>query len=184
MKARFAPLALIDALLLAFGAIAAACGGGGDGELTLEEYFQELGRLNASVEERVDAIYEAAFAEFDEADFESLALEEQVRVFKDLADAFPPVVDDFLDDAKDLDPPAEVEDLHNDLVRAGDALLEVFQDLAVQIDEVQSQAELDALTEGGPSEAATERFDQACFPLQEIADENDIEVDLMCGDED
>ena len=181
MKARFLPLALITAVLLAFGALAAGCGGGGT--LTIEEYFQELGRLNASAEERIDAVYEAAFAEVDEANFESLPLEEQVEVFKDIFDAFPPLLENFLDDAKDLDPPAEVEDLHNDSVRAGDDFLEAIRDVAGQIDDVQSQVELDALAEDEATDAASERFDQACVALQDLADENDIDVDLACGDE-
>ena len=183
MKTRLLPLALIVALLLAFGVVAAACGGDGEA-LTLEEYFQQLEQLNQDVDERVGAIYEATFAEIDEEDFESLPLEEQVEVVKDLANGLLPVFEDFIDAARGLNPPAEVGDLHNDLVTASDDFLEAHQDVTDQIDDVQSQAELEALkalAEGGAAEAAEQRVDEACFALQDVAGENGIAVDLDCG---
>ena len=71
MKRRlFAPL-FIAAALVALGVTAAACGG--DGKLTLEEYFQRFEAIDADV----DAKFEALFEDFPDEGKEGLASNEE-----------------------------------------------------------------------------------------------------------
>ena len=43
-----------------------------------------------------------------------------------------------------------------------------------------STSDLEELLDAPELEAASDRFDQACFDLQDIADVNDIDVDGEC----
>ena len=171
MPARLITLSLGIVLL---GAIAAACGGGGDGEaLTLEEYFQRLDVLVDSVAESSQSLGDDASADLDP----SASLEEQIEASRSFLSAFAASIATFLDDIRDIDPPAEVEDAHDAFVEAAGDFVESSEDLIGQLDDVASLADFGvvfaAFDELGDPE-------EACLDLQAIADENSIAVDLNC----
>ncbi len=179
MKARFLPRALITVLLLAFGAIAAACGddGNGDGgELTLEEYFERLDAIMEDIDSQIDALE-------DPEEMDLASEEEQLEAMRDFFDALLPIIQGAFNEIEGLDPPAEVEDAHDALLAAGDDFVAAFEAPASRLAEAESLADL----EGGLFEddsafgSAGARSAQACFALQGIADDNDIDVDLRCG---
>ena len=180
MKRRlFAPL-IVAALLLAFGTAASGCGGDGDGGLTLEEYFQRLEAAENDRAAQSEALQEESEQEFSEG---FASEKEEIEATRDLFDAVTPVFGDFVDALADVDPPAEAQDAHEEAVDAGARLLAVFQDVADRLAEVESASEAEEVLDDSELETADDRFDQACFTLQEIADANDIVVDLGCPDE-
>ncbi|MDZ4278785.1 MAG: protein kinase [Dehalococcoidia bacterium] len=166
-----AGLAIILALLL---------GGGGDG-LTLEEYFAELERLAQAYEEADDAQRLMNIMKFNEAESDeelTTAILEAFGPLRSLQQAF-------IVDVSELEPPVEVEDAHQAFLDA----------LRVQAD---AAAHLNALLEEGFPEVEAERvefggaFDvfpiptayavtDACSALQQMADEEQISVDLRCA---
>ena len=170
MKLRLFALFLIAAALLA---LVAACGGGGGEELTLEEYFRRIQALSDEADERFEPLVEALNQEFDSE-------AEQIEATRDFFNADIPILRDFGDALDDLDPPAEVEDPHEEAVAGMAELVEFLQDFTDQFTDVESTSELEELLDAPELEAASGRFDQACFDLQDIADVNDIDADLEC----
>ena len=83
------------------------------------------------------------------------------------------------DDMSDIDPPADVEDAHNELLVAVTDLAEAYADLDVEslsgLGDLLSQLLSPGLIE------ATERLLNACSELQGIASDNSIDLDLACS---
>jgi hypothetical protein len=175
MITRFLRLTLITVLLLAFGAIAAACGGGGNGELTLEEYFERLDAIMEDADSRMEALEGP-----EEMDLASE--EEQLEAIREFYfDANLAIIEGSLDEIEGLDPPPEVEEAHDALLAAGADTVAAFEEVGSQVAEAESLADLVELFDDGRLEAAGEGFEQACLELRGIADENEIDVDLNCG---
>ena len=177
MKPRLFVFLVIAALLLALGSIVAACGG--NGGLTLEEYFQRLDTLGGDFDDEIDRLGE----EFDEAADEAETEEEVIDDFRDFSGSMTELFADLVADIERIDPPSEVEDAHNELVaaqREGRDLLEELNERAQRAESVSDVEDWSAEFEGPVSTAISDRTEQACLALQEIADDNDIDVDLEC----
>ncbi len=172
MKLRLLPLALIAALLLAFGASAVACG---EDSLTLEEYFQQIIALTATAEERGAELEDAFDAQVDAAASE----EEWLAVLEDAFTKSQLIFTTFADGLNDLNPPAVVEELHNEFVDESAELLASLEEVLNGLD-LDSAADIESLLEESGATQAGDRFDETCAALQEIADTNEIEVDLKC----
>jgi len=171
----FVPL-VAAALVLAFGTVAVACGGGNGDGLTLEEYFQRLEALSTDNDQRGVALFESFGEEFSSE-------EEQIRATQEFWKEFLVLLGQFVNGLDDIDPPAEAEAAHEESVDAGAVMLKAYQELVDQMAEAESVSEL---AEGfGDIElgASSDRFEQACVALQGIADANGIDVSLNCGDE-
>jgi hypothetical protein len=174
---RMLPL-LFAALLLAVGAMAAACGG--DEKLSLEEYFLQLQASSDEVNERFETLFEDLGAVFDP----SVSEEERLEAAPKFADELVSVVSFAFDEASELDPPSEVEDAHNEFVEALGDFAEAVQGLAVSVAEAESVADVQELLEGNPVlDAADKRFTDACQALEGIAADNGFELTLECEDE-
>ena len=177
MKARFAPLAIIAALLLTIGAIAAACGGGGDGggdSLTIEQYFERLEALATSFDDRGTELEEGFDITADTSD------DELIELSRDFLGGGLAVLQDFVDDLDGLNPPAEAADAHSAAVDAGKAAIAALEDVVDRLDDVGSAADVEALFEDVVADS--ESFSEGCFALQEIADDTGSPVDLQCGE--
>ncbi len=172
MKTRILPLAFVAALVLAFGAIAAACGGGGE-PLTLEEYFQRLDEVLDNADDRFEALVDQCREDVESAESELAA----TRCF---FDASAQVLKDVQDETDDLDPPAEAAAAHEELVTAGADFEQLVDDFGERFGDIESMSELEELSEAPELEEAGKRVEQACFDVEEIARENDIEVGLDC----
>jgi hypothetical protein len=89
-----------------------------------------------------------------------------------------------LDDMEDIDAPSEAEDEHDAFIEAGRDLVALSADFANQIDEAETEEEIDAVNvqfdEEGTALAAA--ADESCTDLQAIADDFNILVDLNCED--
>ena len=165
---------------LVLATLAAACGGGG-GALSLEEYFQELDTIQNEADERFVAQEEESgepaedASEEELADYAREAVGETVTIQRDAANA-----------AGDLDPPDEVEGPHNDLVDALQELTDAVQTVVDEIPDTLTMADLEGLYARFDTPELNEpfmAFDEACVALQSIADENEIDVDLECGED-
>jgi len=178
MKARFLALALFGSLMLAFGAIAAGCDdtgdGGGDG-LTLEEYFQRVDELDNELTEQSDALF-APLEDVQDPD-------EATDRLREIVPQQGALLQDFRDGLGDLDPPSEVEELHNDVLEAFDELIAGFGDIVGQLDGIESFEDLDALFTDSEFAAADERLTQVCLDAERLAADNEIAVDLNCGED-
>ena len=179
MKARFLPLALIAAVLLAFGAVAAACGDDGGETLTIEEYFARLAEIDDETEEE-EAALDAQLEE------ELAGITDEEEALEVIQDIFPAQLDnfaDFVDDLADLDPPDDIRDDHDDTVDAMRDFVAVFRELVDELDEVESIGEMDALFEGEDFAQAEQRATEACLRVEQLAADNGITVDFNCEDE-
>ena len=175
MKLRLLPLALTATLLLAFAAIAVACG---EGSLTLEEYFQQLEALTATAEEQGAEFQDAFDAQVDAATSE----EEWLAMLEDAFTKSQLIFTTFADGLTELNPPAIVEELHNEYVDASAELLASLEEVLNELD-LDSVTDLfDGLLEESGANQAGDRFDKTCTALQDFADQNEIDVDLDCGD--
>ena len=177
MTARFAPLALIITLLVTLGAVGLVVVQlTGDSTLTIEEYFQRLQALNDVADERSEELENAFNADFLAAGSEEGVLQAFENFFTDSL----PIFEDFVEGMEDLNPPAAVEDAHNESVEGGAELLAVVRSVLDGLDDLESTASLEDLFEEEGFFAAGDRLDTACFALQDIADENEIDGDLDC----
>ncbi len=174
MKRRlFAPL-FIAAALVALGVTAAACGG--DGKLTLEEYFQRFEAIDADV----DAKFETLYADFpDEDDEEFFSNEENLPLLKEIFAGFPVLLREALDQVEELNPPSEAEDAHDEFLATGREWLELLEDAVNRVEAVDSISEIEEELEPAVGEAQ-ERFDAACLDVVGVGEANGIVVDVSC----
>jgi len=176
---RLGPLTRTAVFLLGVTVFTGACGSDSD-PLTLEEYFAEFEAIDANVDSQVEAL----FADFPE-DEDAFTNEANLELLKDLMDGFPRIIGDLVDSAKHLDPPAEVEDAHDDLIDAGEALLVDYEERAEVMGDAETMAELETISrEIDPSTTVVETaLDAACRAVVDIAIANDIHVSVSCDDE-
>ena len=166
-------VALACVLLLVFGAIAAACGPDGE-QLTLEEYFRrsqtlvdDQGKRSSPVETKLVENLESA-----------TSLEEQVEASRAFFSFALSEIEEFIQNLRDLDPPAEVEDAHNQMADGFQEVAVFTENLIDQLNGVDSEAALTALFTDYVS--VFEPLEAPCRALEEIADDNGIEIDLDC----
>ena len=179
MRTQFLALIVITVVLLAFGAVASACDGDGDGGLTLEEYFTKMDPIFSHVDAEANRIGEEAFAALDE----SPSVDEQIAALRSYLTGFLPVVEQASDDIQDLDPPAEVKDSHGTLLGAIDDFLVAGNDTLDKLDDAKTQAEVDEAAQFLFSPGAGDDITQACNDLQSIAADNNIDVALNCEED-
>ena len=169
---------LISAVVLTLGTVAAACGGGGNGDaLTLEEYFQQIIAAQTEREAQSRALEE----EFNK-DYESLSEEEQLKATQDFFDGGLTLLRGFVGALDAIDPPSEVAAAHQESVDAGNEAVEAIQQFVDRLKAAESASELEDVFGDPGFDEAGDRFDQSCVDLQTIADDKGIDVDLQCDE--
>lgn len=166
---------LVVAVLLA--AVTAACGSGdsgGGGELSLEQYFDQVGSITGSLEERAAALDQPLEQEFDSE-------VEQVQAVRDAFTTVLPAFEDFINDLDELNPPPEAAAAHDELVAGFANVVGGLEDLIDQLAEVETAAEFSALLfdPGSGFGSAIGQVTAACLQLQSIADDNGINAGLL-----
>jgi hypothetical protein len=166
------------AMLIATGVLIGACSSDSD-PLTLNEYFAEFETIDAGADSEVEALY----VDFPE-DEEAFADEANLEVFKDLVVGFPRILNDLVDGVKDLDPPSEVEDAHDALIDAGEAVIVALDEGVDVIADAETMADVETIMgQLEPTiDGAQDVFDAACLTVVDIAIANDIHVSVTCED--
>ena len=163
---------LVAGLLMA--AVAVACGGGDSGgELSVEQYFEQVGAIVEGLQDRT-----VTFEQPLEQEFDSEA--EQIGAFRDAFSTAIPIFRAFVDDLGDIDAPPEVADAHGDLIAGIAGLVDGLEDLTDGLEGVKTLSEMQDLVISGFG-SAIGQLAAACLQLQTIADENAIDVDLGCA---
>ncbi len=186
MKTRSALLMLALVLISTVGLLAAACGGESSDASPLETFFQSVKQVidDADVEaDEVEAGMDAGRAVAE--DFAGLleVLQGGVRGFQQLASGAH-------DDLENIDAPGQIAGLHGEFVEIFGTAADALEDIEADLGEIDPSADEEALfeqiTEFGDD--ITEAFgslgdksNSICTELQDIADENEIDVDLECG---
>jgi hypothetical protein len=163
-------LAVVAGSLLLTG-----CGGGRDGEeLRLDEYFRQVDDIEEGIKTGIVALDEAAAG----------VIGEEVEATRAYFDGYQDIVGQAVNDMKDLDPPSEAGDAHDEFVAALSGMLPVWEDLSERLADLESPSGVqELLVEAGAEPAwqeAAQRFADACLDLQGIADEKGIDVELDC----
>ena len=167
MNLRSFAFVLIAVSLLAFGSFAAACGDN-DEARSIEEYFERLDELGAQ--------FEAGLQEVDAPTDGEVSLN---VIQKNLANTLV-LYASFVDGVSDLAPPDEFKGQHDELVGAMRAFDVACSEYADDISNVVSLEELQALATDEELAAAGARSEQACLVMEQLAADNDVEVDLNC----
>jgi hypothetical protein len=145
-----------------------ACGDDGGGSVSLDVYFQRLEELDQTFSDNTDEL-DNQIEQSEDVDEVRGWMEETVTEFET-----------FLDGLRDLDAPEEAADAHE---RAVSGLEEFIPKLSEGVDSV---SDVDSLVElfapfNDLDQTGLERAREACLDLEQIALDNDIEVDLDCG---
>ena len=153
----------------------AACGGNGNGELTLAEYFQRFDAAGDEFTRRSDELEQTMEAALGARHSQEAVIGPE-RAFLDGAiEAF----SDFRSTVGDIDPPAAVEEAHRETLAALDGFVKAFQDARTR--GMETHADFHAsILENADIHEAVERITESCNKLQAIAADNDIEGDLDC----
>jgi hypothetical protein len=159
-------------------ALAAAVSCGGSDALTLEEYFEELEQIDADFEERsedIDTEFEDVTSD-PSADLDDDQRDEIVDLLERTQDA----IQTFADDIDGLNPPEEVEDLHEEAVSLFNDIADTFDGLIADAEDADTIEDVFAGFEDLEADFAD--ADDLCLEFEEVAADNDIDVDLNCDD--
>lgn len=157
-------------------AIAAACNGGGP---SLDDYFAQIEPLfNAANEGSAvpDPLLDQKLAA-------AQSDEERVLVFQEFLSASEAITRAVAVQLDGIEPVKEAQDAHEEAIQTNTELADLLGDLLSRTEDVASPGELeDLLAELEEPELteARERRDEACSKLQEVADANEVDVDLDC----
>ncbi|MGQ9571823.1 MAG: hypothetical protein ACUVV3_01325 [Dehalococcoidia bacterium] len=166
---------LLVAAVLVAGPLLGACGGEEEGgEITLDQYFQRFEAINTAAGARINTLVE-----------ESAGLGADIEITQDYFDEYGIITEEAVHDFKDLHPPAEVRDAHDEFVAALEDMLREWKRLGDRLADVESPSDLEPLLaelDEPPFDTAMERLIDVCPELQRIADENGIDVDLKCAE--
>jgi hypothetical protein len=167
---------LMVALAIVAGSLLlTACGGGGDGEeLSLDEYFRQLDSIEEGIKAGIGGLEEESAG----------VIGEDVEATRVYVDGYQDIVEQAVNDMKDLDPPSEAGDAQDEFVAGLSGMVSVWGDLSDRLGDVETTSEMQTLLTEAVNEApwleASEQFADACSELQGIADEKGIDVELDC----
>lgn len=204
MKTRLTVIPIIAGLVLALSLFAGACSGGdggggsdaptavtgepsdggdtpepGGGEPTetsgpsseLEAYFQDLD----DAENKFRAGQETAGAAFADVD-ETTPIQDVIDLLTELRD----VIDEFVANLEDIDPPPEAEAAHNESIAGFQVASDAIGEALDAADSGTTTSEVLAIFEAPEVVQAETALDATCEALQTLADDNGIAVDLSC----
>jgi hypothetical protein len=161
-------------LTVVAGSLLLAACGDGEEELGLDEYFRQLDGIEEGIKTGIAGL---------EVESEGI-LGEDVEATRAYVDGYQDIVGKAVNDMKDLDPPAEVGDAHEEFVAALSGMLPAWGHLSERLADVETASGVQELLVDAGSEPAwqeaSQRFADACSELQGIAREKGIEVELDC----
>lgn len=165
-------LLLVGLSVLGAGALAAACGDGG--EPTLESYFDDLEQISRDYSEDERDLG----AEADQQIAEAGDLEEQIEIAQVWAEDQVILLATFVEDLEALDPPPAAAGAHEDAIETTYETIEAIDGLPGQLEHAADRRDFDRAFEAAGSDVG--RVTNACRQLQRIASARGIDVDLGC----
>ena len=149
------------------------------GGTDLDSYFASMEDIATRTDEQLEAIGD----ELISGDFESE--EEEIQATRDAFQQQGEILEAALLEMSELDPPEEAAEAHANFVVELQNVAAISSDLLADLQGITTVADAEVVIEGyGESlTAADETFDEACLELQTIADDNDIDRNLQCGDD-
>jgi len=176
MTSRQLAATAIGAAVLGASAIGAGCGDAGDGSLSPEQYFQQVQAIWDDYDQQEAAMSRQFPAGFGEPEATQKGFSAVTAIFREA-----------LGKQGDLDAPAGAQEAHQEFLAAGRVVLEASEDTADRLAEAESWSEVEELMSDLQQDseivAAADRFTDACFALEAIAHNNDIDVDLNCEED-
>jgi hypothetical protein len=165
-------------VLVALAAITAACGGGGDDRQALEEYFQNIQGITDQYVARFDALnslYKQSIAASANDD-------QRAQAFLLFLGTSSQAIRAEIDARNEIDPPPATEKAHLEWLAAARVLAKVYEDVVNRAADAQTDRGLQQVLVEVDYESrlaeASDRAQQACSALQDIADKNEIDVNL------
>ena len=122
--------------------LAAGCGGGGNGELTAEEFRQQADAICAEFETKLNAV-------------EQPTSPDDLKRFVD--DAVP-IIEDGTQELNDLDPPEEFQDEWTRVVEINEENLETIRDVQTALEEDDVEEAQRLIQESGGNEEEADRL--------------------------
>ena len=107
--------------------------------------------------------------------------EEQLAVWEDALTESKLIFTTVFDGLNDMNPPAAVEETHNEYVDASAEVAASLEEVLNEFGDQDFAADLNLFEESSLSQAG-DRFDKTCAALQALADKSEIDVDLDCAD--
>ena len=173
---RLSGVLLAAGALLALATVAAGCGD--DSDRQAREYFEEIEQITEDYLARFDAVddrYQQLLAASGTDD-------EQVQAFLFFLEASSLTIREEIDAREEVDPPPGAEKAHLEWLTAARVLAKIYEDVVDRAPDVQTSSSLQEVFEEVDYEArlteVKDRAGRACSGLQEIADENEIDVNL------
>lgn len=137
----------------------------------LEEYFQGLDAAENEFRASQDASG-AAFAALGDTP----AVDDVVELLTELRD----VIDEFVANLEDIDPPAEAEAAHEETIAGFQVASDAIGEALDAADSGSTANEVLAVFQAAEVVEAETALDATCNALQQIATDNGIDVDLSC----
>jgi hypothetical protein len=148
--------------------LAAACGGGGSKPMTLEEYFQALKPILSDLHSNEAPL------------LATLGDSQNVQELQDALRAYPAVVDTYADGLKDLRPPEQAKQAQKDAVTASGEFLNALNKAIDATEGVTTVDDFFGAADAVQITLSSQGMTVACDALQQLADVNQITIDLGC----
>jgi len=168
-------LVAVAALMAGF-LLLVACGGDDEGEeeLDLDQYFQRLEEIDRATAVRWATLIEESAGSF------ATDIEVARKWFRESA----AIAGRVLDEVRGLHPPAEVREAHDEFVAAQTEALKTIEATSDRVALLESPSEVIPIVaelNEPPLNAVFARVGDACLDLVRVAEDNDIEFEMECG---
>lgn len=165
------------ALLVSLAVLAAGCGKGS----TLDGYFADLQAITTTHDAALGEIDGSFNAGLLDINFAADGADEQfIDLFRTSLSRINGSFTQLVEGLEGLKPPTELALPHQEAVEAAKQVLADYDSRAEQLSAIATVADIDAYAEGLTTSAARIRFVESCRDLQEIADRDQIDVNLNC----
>jgi hypothetical protein len=148
----------------------------GDAPEGLAEYFEAMEDLGLRTDTKLEEIGDR----MNNATYDSD--EEEIAANEDAIQETGVTIESALLEMSDLDVPDEVRAEHDDFFDALNAVLQIFATLSIEIEDVSTSLELDAMFDSHGEELSQTDvdFDDACTALQAAGENYGLTPDLRC----
>lgn len=143
----------------------------------LEAYYKEFAVLDTELARQQQQLQQERQDALSDTGEEAVA----VGRFLDSLDRGLEFYQTYVQGVEELEPPSEVAAAHAEAVSALDEFILVFADVRDEVQELDTFAAMEGTFNRQDFAAATERVNNACAALTQIATDNELTTTLSCG---